>query len=50
MKKKIIRKNGIINIALKTQIVGTSSLELPRRGDSNEYPQSMFWIKKYIPQ
>ena len=22
------------------------TLELPRRGGSNEYPQSMFWIKK----
>ena len=29
------------------------SLEPPRRGDSNEYPQSMFWSKnkknRYIP-
>ena len=24
------------------------TLELPRRGGSNEYPQSMFWIKNKI--
>ena len=45
-------KNGVFNIFAQNIDRGYM-LEPPRRGDSNVYPQSMFWIKnkknRYTP-
>ena len=44
--KEIIDDNlGYILLILHQSISCGYSLELPRRGNSNEYPQDMFWCK-----
>ena len=46
-------KKGIFNIVCQNSDCGYT-IELPLRGSSNEYPQSMFWIKNeknwYTPE
>ena len=49
-----IEKNSIENLYIFAQNIDCGyTLELPHLGDSNEYPQSMFWSKnkknKYTP-
>ena len=52
--ENFVGKNLIVlTFLLKTLIVDTVMLELPQQGNSNEYPQSMFWTKnkknRYTP-
>ena len=52
-KKKIHKKNIDIFLIFVQNIDCGYTLEPPRRGGSNEYPQSMFWNKnkknRYTP-
>ena len=43
--ENFIEKNDIFSIFAQIIVCG-DTLEPPRRGGSNEYPHSMFWIKK----
>ena len=51
--ENFIRKKNDIFLIFAQNIVCGRTLEPPRRGGSNEYPQSMFWSKnkknRYTP-